>query len=190
MKLFLALLLFVSTGQAIVEIKPIAEEGQVSFEAIGKPSMLKIKGQGAGVEGQFKIDQGKISGQVIFKLETLKTGIKLRDEHMKEKYLQVKQYPESTLTLEKMILPNHFSITNPMTADSEFVGILDLHGIKKEIKGRFKVENEKLVTTADFEIKLSDFNIDIPTYLGVKVADVVKVHVTFNKMEAIGHGQK
>ena len=60
--------------------------------------------------------------------------------------------------------------------------IVDEHGVEKEITGVYNIESGQLKSSAQFEIKLSDFNIDIPVYLGVKVADVVKINVFFDKM--------
>src|SRR3712207_2245280 len=59
--------------------------GAVGFHAIGKPKMLKIHGQGGAPKGQLAVTDGKVSGKAIFDLRSLKTGIDMRDSHMKEK---------------------------------------------------------------------------------------------------------
>ncbi len=190
MKLILMGLIFCSVTQASVQIISDAKHSEVHFEAIGKPSMLKIKGEGATVMANFTIDQDKVTGTAKINLALLSTGIDMRDEHMKEKYLQVKQFPEALLKINNLTLPKNFSLKSPVVNDVKFVEQLDLHGVQKEVEGLFKITNEKLSTEADFEIKLSDFNIDIPTYMGVKVADVVKIHINLNQMDVQGDVKK
>ena len=187
---FLGLTLSLNFAFAVTELKSIPSESEVTFDAIGRPSMLRIKGKGTGVSASFVIDAKNVSGTATFSLETLKTGIDLRDEHMKEKYLQTKQFPEAVLTLVAVTLPPNFSSTKPLVGTSEFTGKLKLHGVVKDITGKFAILDENLKTEADFEIKLSDYNIDIPTYLGVKVADIVKVHITFNMMDIVKNDVK
>ncbi|MFZ3230733.1 MAG: YceI family protein [Pseudobdellovibrio sp.] len=167
---------------AFVEVKSTSANGDVQFEAIGKPSMLKIKGKGEGAVSNLKIDQGKLNGEIHFKLATLDSGIGLRDEHMKAKYLQVKENPEAILIFKDFALPATWSSKNPVLGETEFSGTLKLHGIEKPIKGTFQIEDSKLKSHAYFEIKITDFGIDIPSYLGVKVADLVKISVNFVTM--------
>ncbi len=58
--------------------------------------------------------------------------------------------------------------------------MMKLHGVEKEIRGLFCIADQKLKTSADFEIKSSDFNLDIPSYMGIEVADIVNNHISFN----------
>lgn len=63
-------------------LKADKSKGQVVFEAVGKPSFLKIKGQGEGPEGEVSVAD-KVTGSFKFKMATLDTGIGLRNDHMK-----------------------------------------------------------------------------------------------------------
>ena len=57
-----------------------------------------------------------------------------------------------------------------------------MHGKEVPVKGTFSL-NDKKVADAEFKIKLSDYNIEIPDYLGVKVAELVtiKTQIQFEK---------
>ena len=79
-------------------------------------------------------------------------------------------------------MPINWSLQNPKLVSSSFRGKLTLHGIEHEITGLFSIDPAQLKTTANFDIKLSDYNIEIPIYLGVKVADFVKVNITIDKL--------
>lgn len=177
--------LFGSLAAQAVQIKASATQGDVQFEAVGKPSMLKIKGKGEGAVTALKLDQNKLNGEIEFKLETLNSGIGLRDEHMKEKYLHVPAFPKAVLSFKDFTLPATWSLAKPTLTETPFTATLKLHGVEKPVQGTFVIENEKLKSQAHFEIKLSDFGIDIPNYLGVKVADVVKIEVNFYSMDVV-----
>lgn len=183
--LFLILILASSNLLAATKIQTTPTQGKVEFEAIGRPSLLKIKGLGEGAVANLIIDAGKLNGDIKFKLSTLTTGIDLRDEHMKTKYLQVGEFPEAVLTFKDFVLPAAWSVKNPKIVNSSFKGILKLHGVEKDLTGNFTIEDSTFKSFAKFDVKLSDFKIDIPNYLGVKVADVVNVVVTFNQMTAV-----
>ncbi len=151
-----------------------AAGGKVKFLAVGKPSAIKILGEGPSPTGKFQVKANKLSGTFEFELQKLSTGISLRDNHMKEKYLQVTNHPKAVLTLKDVSVPSG-SIEN-----QPFKGELELHGEKKEVSGVASikvVEGKTADVKAEFELKLSDFKIATPEFAGVKVADTVKVNV-------------
>jgi polyisoprenoid-binding protein YceI len=176
---FLAMALTTVAIAQAANLKAAPEKSGVTFQAIGRPSLLKINGEGKGVDGQVKVDGGKASGSFIFDLNKLTTGIEMRDTHMKEKYLQVGQYKEAKLTIDSLALPAGWSADKPAASEQPFEGKLALHGVEKPVKGTFKIDGGagKIPVHAEFSIKLSDFAIDIPTYAGIKVADEVKIQV-------------
>lgn len=180
--LFFVITMSFQFAQALTEIKTVPTAGRIQFEAVGRPSMIKIKGEGEGASSSLQLNQNKISGEFLFKLESLKTGIDLRDEHMKEKYLQIKNNPVARLTFTNFQLPAGWTLQNAALTGAPFRAKLFLHGIEREIAGVFNIESAQLKSSAQFEIQLSDFKIDIPNYLGVKVADSVKINVSFDKM--------
>lgn len=155
------------------------QKGNVSFRAIGKPAFLKIDGKGEGPLGTLQIDGNKMSGEMTFALKTLDTGIELRDEHMKEKYLKVNENPTASLKFSKQELSAPFDISAMQLKGPAIKAILTLNKLSKEVSVDFKSENKgkELLVTSNFSIKLSDFNIEIPEYAGIKVADEVKLEV-------------
>lgn len=162
---------------AFAATPPIAiRTGTVEFTAIGKPQMVKIHGSGEGLSGS--VERSTVTAAngatVSFKLSELKTGIGLRDSHMKEKYLEVTKFPEAVLTLKSFKVPD-----SETELSQQVDGLLRLHGVEKPVK--VDVKSKKTGATfsvsSQFKIKLSDFGIETPSYLGVKVADVVEVKV-------------
>jgi hypothetical protein len=156
-------------------------DSKVDFLSIGRPAAIKIHGEGSKLEGKMTLDGALASGRLIFDLDSLDTDIDLRNKHMKEKYLETAKFKNAELTIDKMTIPQQIYSQGAETISLPFSGVLALHGTKHPITGTSEVRmtNKKLNGTADFEIKLSEYNIEIPTYMGITVADIVKVTVNF-----------
>lgn len=167
------LLAFGIQALAAAPEKLVPAGGEVKMTVIGKPSLIKINGKGEAPTGELKITDGKVNGEFKFDLSTLDTGIELRDEHMRDKYLQVNEHPEATLKIKDL----------EQKPSGEFKGELTLHGVTKPVTGQFKMGDKKSVEAA-FKIKLSDYQIDIPKYMGITVADEVDVKVNIAALEA------
>lgn len=148
-------------------------KGEVTFTAVGKPAMLKIHGKGAAPKAELSEENGTWSGDIQFDVASLDTGISLRDDHMKNKYLEVAKYPQAKLSLQKFAWQKK-------SEELKLQGFLTLHGEKHPLEdGILKVKTDgKIVNAeAEFEISLRDYKVEIPSYAGIKVADKVKVSV-------------
>jgi polyisoprenoid-binding protein YceI len=167
---FITLLSTTTWATQQFQFKPQA--GKVVFKTKGWPNLVTIKGEGTGVSGVLMEEMGKVSGELNFDLTTLKTGIELRDSHMKDNYLDVKQFPTAKLKLTSVEVPND------LDGSIEFKGIMNLHGVQKEISGKADLERDgkTLSMKAEIPLKLSDFKIAIPSYQGITVAEKVKIN--------------
>ena len=135
--LFLIANLLSSAAVAAVQVVEFpSAAGSVTFQAIGRPAAIKINGTGDAPKGQLTVKDQTLSGVLTFNLSSLKTGIDLRDRHMKEKYLQVDQYPEAHLTIEKLVIPPTL--------------FTDLKGEAKQIpfKGKLKIKKIRAMSVA------------------------------------------
>jgi len=94
---------------------------------------------------------------------TLTTSNALRDDHMKNKYLEARKFPKATLTQLK-------------AKDRKFEGILNLHGVQRKIAGEYELENNTV--KAKFPLNLKDYSINVPTYLGVGVEEEANIEVS------------
>lgn len=155
------------------------KEGSIEFQAKGHPSALHIVGKGSAAKGEFTVRKNSVSGSATFDLSSLDTGIALRDQHMKEKYLQVDKYPTAKLTITNMNLPNG-SGSGKISADNvSFQGTLQLHGVDKPVSGIAKIDgdSQQLKIAANFGIKMSDYGIEVPSFAGITIDDAVDVSV-------------
>ena len=152
------------SGGEVTVVCPLTVGG--SFEAKTKT----VSGEVASAPNA----SGTVGGSIKVDLQTLETGIGLRDRHMRENYLEVNKGPEfSVATIEGIKIDRKDGRTS-------FNGTLLLHGQRKEISGtaELKDQNGHLRVQAQFPLSVSQFAIPKPTYLGVGVKDEIEVKVT------------
>jgi hypothetical protein len=103
----------------------------------------------------------------------------LMQEHFNENYIESEKYPYGIL--EAVIVEN-IDFTKDGIYDVTLKGTFEVHGVKqdREIKGKLTVKGgQPASATANFEVKLVDHKIKIPTVVIEKIAEVVKVDVAF-----------
>lgn len=174
--LLISLLLLPSLSFAMVNLKLDSKEGKTEFLAIGNPGFLKINGKGDGPKGDLKIENGSINGQINLDLSSLDTGMGLRNQHMKEKYLQVDKFPQATLTIKDQKIPGNWNITSPKISGGKLQAILKVHGEEKPVTVSYDI-TDKAQIKANFEMKITDYKVEIPSFMGVTVADKVTVNI-------------
>jgi polyisoprenoid-binding protein YceI len=89
-----------------------------------------------------------------------KTGLGLRDDHMKNKYLEAGKYPTA-------------HVSKAEGADGKFTGNLELHGQKQPIAGTYAVEGDSVVAT--FKTTATSYGVAKASYMGVGARDEVTV---------------
>lgn len=123
-----------------------------SFEAVSQ----KLKGNLIKKGSAFTADKLWIS------IESFKTGIELRDEHL-WKHLNSTKYPKAVLSEVK-------------GANGKAIGKLTVNGVTKPVNMTYKDDGKKV--SAAFTVKASAFNLPKAQYMGVGVQDEVNVKVT------------
>ena len=168
---------------ATIQVQP--PQGKIEFHAVGRPSMIKVNGEGKGPEGSLNLDGTKITGDLTFDMTSLNSGIGMRDEHMKEKYLEVEKYPQAKLHLTEVTLPAKWSAKTPVVKEAAFRGELTMHGQTKPVSGKFDLDGDasSLSAKADFEINIAEFGVEIPKYLGITVKNEVPVELTLHDLK-------
>jgi polyisoprenoid-binding protein YceI len=168
---------------AIAKYEMKKNNGAVKFFALGNPSAIRIDGIGTGPEGRLEVvsdeKNSKIAGQFVFDLGSLNSGIDMRDSHMKEKYLEVEKFPTAKLTIETINLDGNI-LKNFNKTNVPFTGVMNLHGKEKTVSGMAELKSlskDDVKVVAKFKVKSSDFNIEIPSFAGITVADEIDLEV-------------
>jgi len=111
------------------------------------------------VEGKLKHEKGFLTGDFRVRLKDLTTGIKLRDKHMREDYLETDKFPDATFILDKLaVMAKNFS------------GSIEIRGITKPLKGKV-ISATKDSLNVSFDINIKDFGIKVPDYQGVVLSE-------------------
>ena len=151
------------SGAEITVVCPLTVGG--SFEARTKA----LQGEVIAAPGE-----STLRGTLRVDLQTLETGIGLRDRHMRNNYLEVQKGPEyATATLEEIQI-------DALDGQTSFKGTLVLHGQRKQVTGtaQLKQQDGRIRVEAEFPLRVSEFAIPKPSYLGVGVTDEVRVKVS------------
>jgi polyisoprenoid-binding protein YceI len=142
---------------------------QVSeFFASGRPSLIKIHGSSENHQEALELENEQLSGKVTVDLKTFETGMKFRDRHLKNKIFALEENPTASLSVD------HLSLN-----DQSFAGMLDFHGVQKPVSGtqEFKKTNDQWNYAIHFKLDISDFGIEPPEFLGMKLNNEVHVEV-------------
>ena len=121
-----------------------------------------------------------LDGSLVVDLRTLDTGIGLRNQHLRENYLEVGNGPgfdRATLSQLRVV---GFQPDAPEGKRS-FTGLLTLHGVTQAVSGTvdFQPTRTGLRVRASFPLVLADYGIRKPRYLGIGVKDAVQIEVVF-----------
>lgn len=172
----LSLSLLVSLPAA-AELKATGES-KVNFRAVG-PAGFKIDGKGKDLS--LEDDGEKL--KVIVPLKDLDTGIELRNRHMTEKYLEVAKYPNAELTIPWKAIEKP---ADGATKEGKAKGTMAIHGKTQEVPFTYRVSRKGEVYSVKGEVpvNIKDYDIKIPSYLGVTVKPNVDVSVEFDAKES------
>lgn len=153
------------------------EDTKVAFLAVGKPAMLKINGTGGKVKGLLEVENTLVKGSLNVPLQDMTTGIALRDEHMKKKYLETDKFPDATLQITDFKMEKDFFNSTGSQKNVPFKGKLTIHGVEKDVEGTADIESSDslVLVQAKANTNITAHKIDLPSYLGVKVADEVAI---------------
>jgi len=124
-------------------------------------------------------------GSLAVDLRTIDTGIALRNDHLKEKYLEIDKGAGYEQAVLSDVVLQGLNADAP-TGKGSFTGSLMLHGVKKTVTGPAEIRQAGTGwrVRASFPVNLPDYNIDKPRYLGVGVKDTVQVSVTFTATQS------
>jgi polyisoprenoid-binding protein YceI len=119
-------------------------------------------------------------GDLAVDLRSLDTGIGLRNDHLREKYLEVGKGDG----FDKAVLSDvHLGDVDAETFQGRttFTGMLLLHGTTKGVTGSADIRRvgSSVRVDAAFPVTLADYGIPKPQYLGVGVRSEVQVKVSF-----------
>jgi hypothetical protein len=171
--LAILLLLFHFGMYAQSSNRVIARQGQVSF--FSYTSVENIEASNNQVLSIIDKQSGEIAVRILLKAFVFKKA--LMEEHFNESYVESDIYPELIFN-GKLI---DYDIANLGDSPEFIKGIMDFHGVKKEIEIKTNVEtnNKNIVLSGNFEVAIDDFNIKVPPLLVPNISKEIQVKFRF-----------
>jgi polyisoprenoid-binding protein YceI len=158
----------------------LCENGTAKFLSVAP--LNEFEGTSNSLKGLINIEKGSVD--FYLDLNTLKTGITLRDKHMKENYLETKKYPFAEFTGNLVGFKKVEFIAN--TTDSLAVvatGIFKIHGKEKTMTiggSLIKKNDSQFYLRARFDVMLSEFDITRPSILFYELAENQSVTIALD----------
>jgi polyisoprenoid-binding protein YceI len=130
-------------------------------------------------------DPAASSVEVSVGLSVLDTGIKLRDQHVRERYAETTKFPQATFKSVSVSGPSE-PIAPNQPAEIRVTGDYEMHGVTRRITVPVRVvvipetelsrstrgPGDLIHATAKFALKLSDFGIRVPQSFVGNAVDV------------------
>ena len=177
-----------ATGEQTFNFLDKKERNQATF--FSTTPLEDVTGLSNDVKGKVTFDVSDIKtlkGSISIGTGSLKTGIDLRDEHLRSKnWLDAENYPEITFTIKKV---NDFKVLADNKLEVEVSGDFSLHGVTKEVvanvtltyldeseQTKQRAPGDLLGVQAKFNIVLSDYDVE-NMIVGQKVSDSIEVSV-------------
>jgi polyisoprenoid-binding protein YceI len=181
---------------AVVAIAALAVSGNARADAAtysispGTPNAVVFSvednvdpfdGKTARVSGTITADPAAPSGaqvELSVDLGSLDTANGLRNQHMRERYLETSRYPAATFKSVSVAAPSPIAPNAP--ADISITGDFSLHGVTKRMTIPVKVTllaDGRIHAISNFKVRMPDFGISVPKNLVVTVDDAVAIRL-------------
>jgi polyisoprenoid-binding protein YceI len=120
-----------------------------------------------------------LSGELSVDLSTLDTGIELRNTHLRETYLEIGKGAEFASAVLSAVRLDKAG-TSAFRGQTPFAGTLLLHGVRRPVAGQAEIrpEGNDVRVVASFPLRIDDYGIAPPRYLGVGVKNEVQVKIS------------
>lgn len=156
-----------------------------------------INGVTSAVSGEFTVDPTNLasaSGAIEVQVGTLRTGIDLRDEHLRsDAWLDTARFP--TAKFELTGVRGATRLTAGQTARVTLTGRFTLHGRTHDVTANAQIQlmpvtpemqgqtagpqSDVIRVRASFRIRLTDYGITVPSVVQLKVSNDIAIDVSF-----------
>lgn len=155
----------------------VNQKSQNEIKFISDAAMETVIGTTDNIDGYLELDNtASFTGSKIYfevELNSLDTGLELRNKHLRKEYLHTEKYPaayfEGKIISEKSIGKDTSNVTSE--------GTFFLHGKKiiTQISGTIIKNNATFNLKSNFSINLKDYGIKIPTVMFMKVNEEIQI---------------
>jgi polyisoprenoid-binding protein YceI len=148
------------------------QAGKVQF--LSKAPLNEFTGESKTLKGLIDFEKNLVD--FFIDLNTLNTGITLRDKHMRENYLETKKFPFAEFTGKFETLP----ILKSTFQKVQVKGSFKLHGVTKEVRisGEIRqLSTGELELRAEWIVSLEDYKIEVPKLVFYELATEQQINI-------------
>jgi len=185
---------FASVADAQARTFRIRNDGGSRIQFISDAPLETITGVSSHVTGSLSVDPAHIGatrGNVAVHVASIRTGVDLRDEHLRsDNWLDAQRNPESTFEITSVegassLTPNHVT-------QVRIHGHFSIHGVTHDIVANARVrlipltdelraahiDGDVIRAQASFQVQLTDYGVSVPLPVRLKVSNEIRVNVT------------
>lgn len=174
-------------------IYEIHDNGGSRVQFVSDAPLETITGVSSTVSGRIVgdvADLSRVEGTVRVPVASLRTGIDLRDEHLRsDNWLDAGRYPYIQFDLRRV--EGGSRLEPGQTARLRLHGRVTIHGRTRDVVARARVRymplteemrqahihGDVILVQARFTVRLSDFGVSVPAPVRLKVSDEIQVNV-------------
>lgn len=170
----------------------IRDDGGSRITFVSDAPLETINGVSSRVYGEVTFDPANLSsarGRVEVPVASLRTGIDLRDEHLRsDTWLDAEAHPQAVFEITGV--EGASSLRPNQEARLTVNGRFTLHGVTRRVRARARVKwiplteemrgtpginGDVLRVRARFTVRLSDFGVEVPAVVRLKVSNEIIV---------------
>ena len=146
------------------------KDGTISF--FSATPLENIDAESKNAFAMLKTETNEISFMVA--MRSFKFEKPLMQEHFNEKYVESEKYPNASF---KGKVNEKINWSRDTVASISATGVFNCHGVDQPHteKARLTIKNGNINIEGDFNVKLADHKIDVPTLVSEKIAETIKV---------------
>lgn len=172
MRYFLGIILYFGIYSAFAQAYQ-TETGKAVF--LSKAPLNEFTGESDQLQGLINLEKNLVD--FYLDLNTLQTGIGLRDRHMRDNYLETEKYPFAEFTGKMLRVPD---LQNGQAKEVTVNGKFKIHGVERDVKieGLLQqLKNGELSLKANFDVLLGDYDIPLPKLVFYELAEKQAVSI-------------
>ena len=182
----LAALLAPAPGRCADYAVHAGKESKVVF--VSRAANEKFEGKTDRLEGTLAVDPAALGDSATFRFEvdmaSLDTGIKMRNQHMRENHLETAKFPKAVFEGGSLRAASGARLDAGKPESLQVDGTFTLHGVSRRIRIAVAVTLRPVPApgtidfSTEFPVALADYAISRPQFLFLKLADVQMVRVS------------
>ncbi|MGC6429277.1 MAG: YceI family protein [Flavobacteriales bacterium] len=164
--------LFLLLSQIVFAQQFFTSTGNVSFYS--SAPLEDIQADNQKMSGVIDFSNGQFAFKIA--IQNFIFPNSLMQEHFNESYMESEKYPYAIF---QGTINNFLSLDLSKNNEAKCLGILELHGVKKEVEILSTIirENKEVRIESTFDVALKDFDIKIPKLVMYNIAENINVKV-------------